>query len=102
MIAVWFSFFKQKTAYEVRISDWSSDVCSSDLPDQQLQAFGGTLVGRAELELGRDDGRVGETPFPAYGIVWRHEGQQVSHAGGQHILVVLEIVAFPGEPPEGA
>src|SRR3546814_710988 len=28
---VWFFFFKQKTAYEVRISDWSSDVCSSDL-----------------------------------------------------------------------
>src|SRR3546814_1766154 len=27
-------FFKQKTAYEMRISDWSSDVCSSDLPDR--------------------------------------------------------------------
>src|SRR3546814_9832236 len=27
----WFFFFKQKTAYELRISDWSSDVCSSDL-----------------------------------------------------------------------
>src|SRR3546814_6792521 len=27
-----FFFLKQKTAYEVRISDWSSDVCSSDLP----------------------------------------------------------------------
>src|SRR3546814_9433234 len=27
-----FFFFKQKTAYELRISDWSSDVCSSDLP----------------------------------------------------------------------
>src|SRR3546814_6907648 len=26
-------FFKQKTAYEMRISDWSSDVCSSDLPE---------------------------------------------------------------------
>src|SRR3546814_3329001 len=26
-----FFFFKQKTAYELRISDWSSDVCSSDL-----------------------------------------------------------------------
>src|SRR3546814_4403235 len=25
-------FFKQKTAYDMRISDWSSDVCSSDLP----------------------------------------------------------------------
>src|SRR3546814_11698572 len=30
---IWFIFFfKQKTAYEMRISDWSSDVCSSDLP----------------------------------------------------------------------
>src|SRR3546814_10076432 len=29
---VYFFFFKQKTAYEMRISDWSSDVCSSDLP----------------------------------------------------------------------
>src|SRR3546814_5065454 len=28
---VLFFFFKQKTAYEMRISDWSSDVCSSDL-----------------------------------------------------------------------
>src|SRR3546814_9166353 len=28
---VFFFFFKQKTAYEMRISDWSSDVCSSDL-----------------------------------------------------------------------
>src|SRR3546814_7802413 len=28
-----FCFFKQKTAYEMRISDWSSDVCSSDLPN---------------------------------------------------------------------
>src|SRR3546814_7244433 len=28
-----FFFFKQKTAYDVRISDWSSDVCSSDLID---------------------------------------------------------------------
>src|SRR3546814_5739007 len=28
---MWFFFFKQKTAYEMRISDWRSDVCSSDL-----------------------------------------------------------------------
>src|SRR3546814_1429924 len=38
-------FFKQKTAYEMRISDWSSDVCSSDLLD------GGTV--RAELPHSR-------------------------------------------------
>src|SRR3546814_10296681 len=31
MFIVFFFFFKQKTAYEMRISDWSSDVCSSDL-----------------------------------------------------------------------
>src|SRR3546814_8334770 len=32
-------FFKQKTAYEMRISDWSSDVCSSDLPRQGHGVF---------------------------------------------------------------
>src|SRR3546814_10132284 len=31
-LRAWFCFFKQKSAYEMRISDWSSDVCSSDLP----------------------------------------------------------------------
>src|SRR3546814_7082495 len=35
-----FFFFKQKTAYEMRISDWSSDVCSSDLPSAaRFKAF---------------------------------------------------------------
>src|SRR3546814_6752985 len=38
-------FFKQKTAYEMRISDWSSDVCSSDLGDDRC---------RLEAELGDD------------------------------------------------
>src|SRR3546814_2870745 len=33
-ISVFFFFFKQKTAYELRISDWSSDVCSSDLSNR--------------------------------------------------------------------
>src|SRR3546814_4640997 len=31
-VVLCFFFFKQKTAYEMRSSDWSSDVCSSDLP----------------------------------------------------------------------
>src|SRR3546814_16199882 len=36
-------FFKQKTAYEMRISDWSSDVCSSDLlPPVPLTGTGGS------------------------------------------------------------
>src|SRR3546814_6194678 len=40
-----FFVFKQKTAYEMRISDWSSDVCSSDLQHRQ-----------AGLEVARRDG----------------------------------------------
>src|SRR3546814_2449546 len=36
MFCSFFFFFKQKTAYEMRISDWSSDVCSSDLATGKL------------------------------------------------------------------
>src|SRR3546814_14059276 len=35
VLIVYIFFFKQKTAYEMRISDWSSDVCSSDLREAQ-------------------------------------------------------------------
>src|SRR3546814_2130141 len=41
-----FFFFKQKTAYEMRISDWSSDVCSSD-----LSAVGGVLIALVATRL---------------------------------------------------
>src|SRR3546814_10373144 len=34
-----FFFFKQKTAYEMRISDWSSDVCSSDLESEPADSL---------------------------------------------------------------
>src|SRR3546814_8221782 len=50
-----FFFFKQKTAYEMRISDWSSDVCSSDLKALAVARANGTfdsmeaLARRAEL-----------------------------------------------------
>src|SRR3546814_8638535 len=51
-------FFKQKTAYEMRISDWSSDVCSSDLsPDvhraEAAADQGRELHGDADLREGR-------------------------------------------------
>src|SRR3546814_7321722 len=41
MVFVLFFFFKQKTAYEMRISDWSSDVCSSDLEAAPATALAG-------------------------------------------------------------
>src|SRR3546814_10336173 len=40
MFWICFFFFKQKTAYEMRISDWSSDVCSSDLTEKATAARG--------------------------------------------------------------
>src|SRR3546814_9892265 len=49
MVSLFFFFFKQKTAYEMRISDWSSDVCSSDLHQRQHHpvAGAGRLGGQA-------------------------------------------------------
>src|SRR3546814_10012303 len=49
-----FFFFKQKTAYEMRISDWSSDVCSSDLPVDEIIRLTGlppAIVQTVLLEL---------------------------------------------------
>src|SRR3546814_11727551 len=53
-----FFFFKQKTAYEMRISDWSSDVCSSDLRTQCVQ----NLIDRCAafwIDVDRDALRLG-------------------------------------------
>src|SRR3546814_8813541 len=44
-----FFFFKQKTAYEMRIRDWSSDVCSSDLDGDAGQRIFGDGDGQAGL-----------------------------------------------------
>src|SRR3546814_5350689 len=52
-------FFKQKTAYEMRISDWSSDVCSSDLLELGLVVVADAAFGH------QPRGFVGEAP-PAF------------------------------------
>src|SRR3546814_2298052 len=44
---LFFFFFKQKTAYEMRISDWSSDVCSSDLRIDMAACAGRQRLGSA-------------------------------------------------------
>src|SRR3546814_7400907 len=54
-----FFFFKQKTAYEMRISDWSSDVCSSDLGGV---APGHPLAAQDVQAAGHQDGGAGEHP----------------------------------------
>src|SRR3546814_3685861 len=76
-----FFFFKQKTAYEMRISDWSSDVCSSDLITGEPPAFcaGADL---SHLSSSADGGaesglraiyegflRIGRSPLPTIAAV---------------------------------
>src|SRR3546814_8698518 len=69
IVFVVFFFCKQKTAYEMRISDWSSDVCSSDLhepgcdqrqphagPEEQRMAPGDARWLRRRGQQGRRDG----------------------------------------------
>src|SRR3546814_4482639 len=75
-----FCFFKQKTAYEMRISDWSSDVCSSDLPVQlhHVQQF---------VDLGCDLAFV-RTLVP--GLHAQAEGDVVEHGHVTEQGVVLE------------
>src|SRR3546814_8943435 len=59
MLRLSFFFFKQKTAYEMRISDWSSDVCSSDLQRRDAEDVDAvdpgddeaTIAGHRNVEL---------------------------------------------------
>src|SRR5216117_1201297 len=51
-----FFFFKQKTAYEIRKGDWSSDVCSSDLGAKVIAAAGADERVKAAVALGADAG----------------------------------------------
>src|SRR3546814_4357173 len=82
-----FFLFKQKTAYEMRISDWSSDVCSSDL--QQAAVEGRRIVAdHPECRNGEagDEDRVGRGPA---GIV--QHGQHRGRGGGLGALVRLDL-----------
>src|SRR3546814_16000373 len=55
-------FFKQKTAYEMRISDWSSDVCSSDLRGHQLELEGADPPQPAAADGGAERARQARGP----------------------------------------
>src|SRR3546814_20817075 len=106
---LYFFFFKQKTAYEMRISDWSSDVCSSDLamtavlePDGMSAVRCGQVAGvQAEsktavrprtlaLDLDGQEGRVLHIDVQLFGR--RHE----------HMAAIRLAPPYGGkEPPHG-
>src|SRR3546814_6027753 len=85
-----FFFFKQKTAYEMRISDWSSDVCSSDLSIfvGAVDPTSGLIIGQPEVKF------LGEIDVPSLTI-----GE-----GGQRSLSYTAVSVFERlfETDEGA
>src|SRR3546814_5253922 len=70
-------FFKQKTAYEMRISDWSSDVCSSDLPRR--------AGGAARLARGRGEGRGAHGRRAGAAVMIRRSASDIDGEAARHV-----------------
>src|SRR3546814_8102565 len=68
-----FFFFKQKTAYEMRISDWSSDVCSSDLGPASVLYGAGSSGGLTNMQSKRPQFDFGGSASVSYGTFDRKE-----------------------------
>src|SRR3546814_12094990 len=100
---LYFFFFKQKTAYEMRISDWSSDVCSSDLilgaaPRADRRAVIRGAVGRAHGELVHvglaEHHRAGFPQLRGDGrfVGWPEAVEAVRGGGGRHALRAIQVL----------
>src|SRR3546814_13899367 len=110
-------FFKQKTAYEMRISDWSSDVCSSDLIYKQngrdwalvasrleevvaqlpQEVDAGVELGNAYLRLGRRDAAIG-----AYQRLLDQDKVPVEEKIDAQLPAPLELDRAPPDVPASA
>src|SRR3546814_14118934 len=91
MCVICFFFFKQKTAYEMRISDWSSDVCSSDLDDGSVDWHQRAVAVLDRVPVGGEEkvqARSLERVAPAPQHRQRRAGprqQHEHHGGDQHV-----------------
>src|SRR3546814_13653508 len=83
-----FFFFKQKTAYEMRISDWSSDVCSSDLSPAVPRTI--ALVGL----MGAGKSCIGRLLAGALGLPFLDADKEIEAAAG---CTVEDIFTAHGE-----
>src|SRR3546814_11332619 len=107
MYCIFFFFFKQKTAYEMRISDWSSDVCSSDLAEELRHLEGVLAVSfhpqREGLQALDEQAGV-ERGDRATGVAQQHragaddEGQVAEGLGPDHGVVGDVGLGAAGEP----
>src|SRR3546814_3958146 len=79
-VVLFFFFFKQKTAYEMRISDWSSDVCSSDLIRREPRCCNGQPGDQ-------DRARHGDSHLPC-----------PPQRGDEQACIILHFIEVPSSP----
>src|SRR3546814_15749828 len=107
-ISICFFFFKQKTAYEMRISDWSSDVCSSDLQGRDVGRAGGqsgaTLDDGVHFLVWHAAVNIGGRAFVLHAVDGiRHAIQRIQRQGVQHtVAAVGDRRWIDGAMPKGA
>src|SRR3546814_4834367 len=94
---IFFFFLKQKTAYDMRISDWSSDVCSSDLgpPDHRDPAGRGAVprtAGRTPCHRPRSHAAVAQLRYGAIGNGAHLPGSMPESLAARH-------AGMAGNPP---
>src|SRR3546814_3479489 len=97
---LFFFFFKQKTAYEMRISDWSSDVCSSDLTAQAQAASAEPcpMIVNPQDEM-QTPVMIGEGPVAAGQLSdVPAEAGNTAEAAPDEIIVTARSEAPPGDP----
>src|SRR3546814_3323396 len=96
-----FFFFKQKTAYEMRISDWSSDVCSSDLDDALVPSS--ATAGIAPTESGSNGTARRPSVPPCHPGGLTSGGQpQILHHMVNYIPSLDQTFAALGDPTRRA
>src|SRR3546814_10113135 len=95
-------FFKQKTAYEMRISDWSSDVCSSDLvavgteasdapvSDRNCLRHTGSHITASENAKARRAGKAPEKCANAFGRAYDRE--DIERTGAMDVKQALQML----------
>src|SRR3546814_19951202 len=100
-------FFKQKTSYEMRISDWSSDVCSSDLPAagegddaDEHDCQRGPVRGRADADglqrSGPDSGPAANADRRWMGIAHRQGASGTGRRSGDRLAGAIRDSFAPG------
>src|SRR3546814_12583523 len=111
-MCVMFFFVKQKTAYEMRISDWSSDVCSSDLfvlPEVQIDDEVATLPGLDGRKMSKsydntiplfEGGAKGLRAAVMRIVTDSRQPGEPKDAEGSHLYTLYRAFATPAERSE--